>query len=43
LTKIYPELHEDSSNFEPLYNNKMIMRKPNQVNKKKHIENAFQL
>lgn len=43
LTKIYPELHEDSSNFEPLYNNKMIMRKPNQINKKKHIENAFQL
>ena len=43
LTKIYPELHEDSNNFEPLYNNKTIMRKPNQINKKKHIENAFQL
>lgn len=43
LTKIYPELHEDNSRFEPLYNNKMIMKKTNQINKKKHIENAFQL
>lgn len=43
LTKIYPELHEDNTNFEPLYNNKMIMKKKNQINKKKHIETAFQV
>lgn len=43
LSKIYPELHEDNSHFEPLYNNKMIMKKKNQLNKKTHIENAFQL
>ena len=43
LTKIYPELHEDNTHFEPLYNNKMVMKKNNQINKKKHIENVFQI
>lgn len=43
LTKIYPELHEDNNNFEPLYNNKMMMRKNNQIDKKKHIKDAFQV
>ena len=43
LTKIYPELHEDNTRFEPLYNNKMIMKKNAPINKKKHIESAFQL
>lgn len=43
LTKIYPELHEDNNKFEPLYNNKMMMRKNNQIDKKKHIKDAFQV
>jgi len=43
LTKIYPELHEDNTHFEPLYNNKMIMKKHTQINKKKHIESVFQV
>jgi len=43
LTKIYPELHEDNVLFEPLYNNKMIMKKNIRVNKKTHIQNAFQI
>jgi len=43
LTKIYPELHEDNTKFEPLYNNKMVMKKSAQINKKKHIESAFQV
>ena len=43
LTKIYPELHEDNKKFEPLYNNKMMMKKNNQINKKNHINNVFQV
>jgi len=34
LTKIYPELHEDNTRFEPLYNHKIIMKKNAPINKK---------
>ena len=43
MTRILPELHEDNNKFEPLYNNKMMMRKNNHIDKKKHIKDAFQV
>jgi len=43
LTKIYPELHEDNTQFEPLYNNKMVMKKHKPINKKTYIESVFQV
>jgi hypothetical protein len=43
LTKIYPELHEDNTRFEPMYNHRLIMKKNAPINKKKHIESVFQL
>ena len=43
LTKIYPELHQDNADFEPIYNNKITMRQKINVDKNSKIKNVFQL
>ena len=43
LTKIYPELHQDNVDFEPIYNNKITMRQKINVDKNSKIKNVFQL
>lgn len=41
LTKIYPELHEDNNNFETMYDNKIVLKKINKIEKSKVIKNVF--
>jgi hypothetical protein len=41
LTKIYPELHEDNNNFETMYENKIVLKKINKIEKSKIIKNVF--
>jgi hypothetical protein len=43
LTKIYPELHQDNVDYEPIYNNKITMRQKISVDKNSKIKNVFQL
>jgi hypothetical protein len=41
LTKIYPELHEDNNDFETIYENKIVLKKMNKIEKSKIIKNVF--
>tara|TARA_B100001093_G_C26849425_1_gene1024382 strand:- start:324 stop:1277 length:954 start_codon:yes stop_codon:yes gene_type:complete len=41
LTKIYPELHEDTNDFETIYDNKIILKKNNKVNKSDALNKVF--
>jgi hypothetical protein len=41
LTKIFPELHEDNNDFETLYENKLVLKKINKIEKNKIISNVF--
>ena len=41
LTKIYPELHEDTNEFETMYDNKIVFRKNNKAEKNKIIQDVF--
>ena len=41
LTKIYPELHEDSNDFETIYDNKIVLKRGNKVEKSKIINSVF--
>jgi hypothetical protein len=41
LTKIYPELHEDSNDFETIYDNKIVLKKGNRIEKSKIINSVF--
>lgn len=41
LTKIYPELHEDTNEFETMYDNKIVFRKNNKAEKNKIIQEVF--
>ena len=41
LTKIYPELHEDNNEFETIYENKIILKKPKQINKSNVLNKVF--
>jgi hypothetical protein len=41
LTKIYPELHEDTNEFETMYDNKIVFRKNNTAEKNKIIQDVF--
>lgn len=43
LTKFYPELHQDNDDFEPLYNNKISMRKKVSIDKNRKIKDVFQI
>ena len=43
LTKFYPELHQDNVDFEPIYNNKISMRKKVSVDKNKKIKDVFHM
>jgi hypothetical protein len=41
LTKIFPELHEDTNDFETLYDHKLVLKKSNKVEKNKILHNVF--
>ena len=41
LTKIYPELHEDNNEFETIYENKIVLKKPKQINKSNVLNKVF--
>ena len=41
LTRIYPELHEDTNDFETVYDNKIILKKSNKMNKSQVLNNVF--
>lgn len=41
LTKIYPELHEDTNEFETMYDNKIVLRRTNKAEKNKIIQDVF--
>ena len=41
LTKIYPELHEDTNEFETMYDNKIVLRRTNKAEKNKIIQEVF--
>ena len=41
LTKIYPELHEDTNEFETMYDHKIVLKKTNKIEKNKIIQGAF--
>ena len=41
LTKIYPELHEDNVNFEPLYSNKLLMKPIKEVDSNVKMNEVF--
>ena len=41
LTKIYPELQEDTNDFETIYDNKIILKKNNKVNKSDALNKVF--
>ena len=42
LTKNYPELHEDNNEFETIYDNKIILKKTNKINKNQVLHKVFQ-
>jgi hypothetical protein len=41
LTKVYPELHEDNINFEPLYTNKLFMKPVIEVDTNNKMNEVF--
>jgi hypothetical protein len=41
LTKIYPELHEDTNEFETMYDHKIVLRRTNKAEKNKIIQEVF--
>lgn len=41
LTKIYPELHEDTNDFETIYENKILLKKSDKVNKSDVLNKVF--
>ena len=41
LTKVFPELHEDTNDFETLYDHKLVLKKSNKVEKNKILKNVF--
>ena len=41
LTKIFPELHEDTNEFETIYDNKIILKKNSKVNKSDVLNKVF--
>lgn len=41
LTKIYPEIHEDNNDFETIYDNKILLRKNEKINKKNVLNKVF--
>jgi hypothetical protein len=41
LTKIFPELHEDNTDFETLYDNKLVLKKINKIEKNKILSDVF--
>jgi len=41
LTKIYPEIHEDNNEFETIYDNKILLKKNEKVNKKNVLNKVF--
>lgn len=41
LTKIYPELHEDTNEFETIYDNKIILKKNEKISKNEVINKVF--
>ena len=41
LTKIYPEIHEDNNEFETIYDNKILLKKSEKVNKTNILNKVF--
>lgn len=41
LTKIFPEIHEDTNDFETIYDNKILLKKTNKINKSEVINKVF--
>ena len=41
LTKIYPELHEDTNEFETMYDNKIVLRRTHKAEKNKILQGVF--
>ena len=41
LTKIYPEIHEDNNEFETIYDNKILLKKNEKINKTNILNKVF--
>ena len=41
LTKIYPEIHEDNNEFETIYDNKILLKKSEKINKTNILNKVF--
>ena len=41
LTKIYPELHEDTNEFETMYDHKIVLKRTNKAEKNKILQEVF--